>query len=59
MTSFELAAGAVGFTHHFAFSPWTGMFADRAAPVWWKNVSIRICERQDRPEPGSLTGRMQ
>lgn len=32
----------MGLAHHFTLGLWTGMFADRAVPVWWKNVSIRI-----------------
>lgn len=48
--------GSVSEAHRFTLGLWTGMFADRAVPVWWKNVCTRICEAQDRPEPRSLSG---
>lgn len=57
MRSLWAAAGALGLTHCFTLGLWTEMFAVWAVPVW-KNVSIRIWETQDRPEPGFLTAGM-
>jgi len=56
--AFGLAAGAAGLACVSPLSLWTGMFADRAVPVWWEYVSVRICETQDSAEPRSLTARM-
>lgn len=55
--SFWAAAGPVGLAHPFTLGLWTEMFAVWAVPLW-KNVSIRIWERQDRPEPEFLTAGM-